>query len=135
MKESDIRRYAQLMGELGLTGLEIKNKDDVVRLERSYSAAPISTPVPVMDSAPKAADPDTVSVTSPMVGVFYAAASPGAEPFVRVGSKVKKGDTLCVIEAMKAMNEVTAEADGEVVDICVSDGELVEYDCVLMKIY
>jgi acetyl-CoA carboxylase biotin carboxyl carrier protein len=70
-----------------------------------------------------------------MVGVFYAAASPGAEPFVRVGSKVKKGDTLCVIEAMKAMNEVTAEADGEVVDICVSDGELVEYDCVLMKIY
>ena len=73
MKESDIRRYAQLMGELGLTGLEIKNKDDVVRLERSYSAAPISTPVPVMDSAPKAADPDTVSVTSPMVGVFYQA--------------------------------------------------------------
>ena len=76
-----------------------------------------------------------ISVRAPMVGVFYAAASPGAEPFVRVGSKVKKGDTLCVIEAMKAMNEVTAEADGEVVDICVSDGELVEYDCVLMKIY
>lgn len=76
-----------------------------------------------------------ISVRAPMVGVFYAAASPGAEPFVRVGSKVKKGDTLCVIEAMKAMNEVTAEADGEVVDICVSDGELVEYNCVLMKIY
>ncbi|MDY4534022.1 MAG: acetyl-CoA carboxylase biotin carboxyl carrier protein [Tractidigestivibacter sp.] len=76
-----------------------------------------------------------IAVRAPMVGVFYAAASPGAEPFVRVGSKVQKGDTLCVIEAMKAMNEVTAETDGEVVDICVSDGELVEYDCVLMKIY
>lgn len=76
-----------------------------------------------------------IAVRAPMVGVFYAASAPGAEPFVRVGSKVKKGDTLCVIEAMKAMNEVTAEADGEVVDICVSDGELVEYNCVLMKIY
>ena len=76
-----------------------------------------------------------IAVRAPMVGVFYAASAPGAEPFVRVGSKVKKGDTLCVIEAMKAMNEVTAAADGEVVDICVSDGELVEYNCVLMKIY
>jgi acetyl-CoA carboxylase biotin carboxyl carrier protein len=76
-----------------------------------------------------------VAVKAPMVGVFYAAPAPGAEPFVHVGSKVKKGDTLCVIEAMKAMNEVTAEADGEVVDICVSDGELVEYGCVLMKLY
>ena len=76
-----------------------------------------------------------VAVKAPMVGVYYAAPTPGAEPFVHVGSKVKKGDTLCVIEAMKAMNEVTAEADGEVVDICVSDGELVEYGCVLMKLY
>ncbi len=70
-----------------------------------------------------------------MVGVFYAAPAPGAEPFVHVGSKVKKGETLCVIEAMKVMNEVTAEADGEIVDICVKDGDLVEYGCCLMKIY
>lgn len=76
-----------------------------------------------------------VAVKAPMVGVFYAAPAPGAEPFVHVGSKVKKGDTLCVIEAMKAMNEVTAEVDGEVVDVCASDGELVEYGCVLMKLY
>ncbi len=76
-----------------------------------------------------------IAVKAPMVGVFYAAPAPGAEPFVHVGSKVKKGDTLCVIEAMKAMNEVTSEADGEIVDICVSDGELVEFGCVLMKVY
>ncbi|SDC02325.1 acetyl-CoA carboxylase biotin carboxyl carrier protein [Parafannyhessea umbonata] len=76
-----------------------------------------------------------VAVKAPMVGVYYAAPAPGAEPFVHVGSKVKKGDTLCVIEAMKAMNEVTAEVDGEVVDVCASDGELVEYGCVLMKLY
>ena len=61
--------------------------------------------------------------------------APGAEPFVHVGSQVKKCETLCVIEAMKVMNEVTAEADGEVVDICVKDGDLVEYGCCLMKIY
>lgn len=76
-----------------------------------------------------------VAVKAPMVGVYYAAPAPGADPFVHVGSKVKKGDTLCVIEAMKAMNEVTAEVDGEVVDVCASDGELVEYGCVLMKLY
>ncbi len=90
--------------------------------------------------APQAAEPAmdmsrATAVSAPMVGVFYAAPSPGAEPFVQVGSKVKAGDTLCVIEAMKVMNEVVAECDGEVVDICVKDGELVEYGCCLMKIY
>lgn len=74
-------------------------------------------------------------VCAPMVGVFYAAPAPGAEPFVRVGSKVKKGDTLCILEAMKLMNEVVAEKDGEIVDACVNDGELVEYGRVLFKIY
>ena len=69
-----------------------------------------------------------------MVGVFYAAPSPGAEPFVQVGSKVKAGETLCIIEAMKVLNEVTAERDGEVVEICAADGDLVEFDSCLMKI-
>ena len=69
-----------------------------------------------------------------MVGVFYEAPSPGAEPFVRVGSKVRKGDTLCIVEAMKCMNEVTAEVDGTVVDICANDGELVEYGRCLMRL-
>lgn len=76
-----------------------------------------------------------LEVTAPMVGVFYAAPAPGAEPFVRAGSKVKKGETLCILEAMKLMNEVVAERDGEVVDICVNDGELVEYGRVLFRIY
>lgn len=74
-------------------------------------------------------------VCAPMVGVFYAAPAPGAEPFVRVGSRVKKGDTLCILEAMKLMNEVVAERDGEVVEACVEDGELVEYGRVLFRIY
>ena len=103
-------------------------------------AAPVVQEELVAPEAPL--DPDdkpldmskTVDVTAPMVGVFYAAPSPGAEPFVHVGSKVQKGDTLCVIEAMKLMNEVVAEQDGEVVDICVSDGELVEFGGTLMKL-
>lgn len=70
-----------------------------------------------------------------MVGVFYVAPSPGAEPFVRVGSKVKKGETLCILEAMKLMNEVVAECDGEIAEICVNDGDLVEYGRVLFRIY
>lgn len=74
-------------------------------------------------------------VCAPMVGVFYAAPAPGAEPFAHVGSKVKKGDTLCILEAMKLMNEVVAECDGEVVEVCVGDGELVEYGRVLFRIY
>lgn len=95
---------------------------------------PVTAPGPEPEEAPLDMSRTTV-VHAPMVGVFYAAPSPGAEPFVTVGSKVKKGDTLCVIEAMKVMNEVTAEVDGEVVDVCVKDGELVEYGCCLMKIY
>ncbi len=74
-------------------------------------------------------------VKSPMVGVFYAAPSPDAEPFVQVGSKVKKGDVLCIIEAMKLMNEITAEQDGEIVDICVQNGDVVEYGQTLFKIF
>ncbi|MFR7796777.1 MAG: acetyl-CoA carboxylase biotin carboxyl carrier protein [Collinsella sp.] len=79
-------------------------------------------------------EPKGTEVTAPMVGVFYAAPAPGDEPFVRVGSKVKAGETLCIIEAMKVLNEVTAEADGEVLEICVADGDLVEFGSCLMRI-
>ena len=94
------------------------------------AAEPVATPAPA--AAPK---PGATEVCAPMVGVFYVAPSPGAEPFVRVGSKVKKGETLCILEAMKLMNEVVAECDGEVAEICAADGELVEYGRVLFRIY
>jgi len=74
-------------------------------------------------------------VKSPIVGVFYAAPSPDVEPFVTIGSKVKKGDVLCIVEAMKLMNEITAECDGEIVDICVKNGEITEFGQVLFKIF
>lgn len=135
MKESDIRRYAQLMGELGLTGLEIKNKDDVVRLERSYAAAPAAAaPVAVMEPPAPKADADLVSVTSPMVGVFYQAPAENAEPYVKVGDRVKAGTVLCLVEAMKMMNEITAECDGTIAEVCVSNAQVVDFGKELFRI-
>ena len=73
-------------------------------------------------------------VKSPMIGVFYTAASPTAAPFVTVGSKVKKGDVICIIEAMKLMNEIVAEHDGTIVEVCAKNGDLIEFEQELFKI-
>ncbi len=99
-------------------------------------AAPAADPAPsgTASAAVAPQEPEAHEVKAPMVGVYYAAPAPGADPFVRVGSKVRKGETLCIIEAMKVMNEVAAEADGEVLSIDASDGELVEYGGRLMTI-
>ena len=137
MKESDIRKYAQLMKELELTGLEITENDQVVRLERNVSAAaPTVSAVPAEAvSVPVQQEPaDGISVTSPMVGLFYAAPAENAEPYVALGDWVKKGQTLCIVEAMKLMNEITAEFDGVVEKICVANGQMVEYGTELFRI-
>ena len=140
MSEIDIRKYGQIMAELGLTGLEIKNRDVEVRLERSFSGTvstpvTLSAPVAVAETAPKAEVPaDTVSITSPMVGVFYQAPAENAAPYVKVGDRVKKGTVLCLIEAMKMMNEITAEEDGTVAEICVTNGQVVDFGRELFRI-
>ncbi|MDY4429588.1 acetyl-CoA carboxylase biotin carboxyl carrier protein [Evtepia sp.] len=136
MNEEDIRKYAVLMQELGLTGLEVTENDRVVRLERTPAAAAAPQPpevvqVPAAPAAP-AAEPG-VDVCSPMVGVFYAAPAENAEPFVKVGDRVKKGQTLCIVEAMKLMNEIMAEQDGEILEICVENGQVVDYGCRLFR--
>ncbi|MDO4491188.1 MAG: acetyl-CoA carboxylase biotin carboxyl carrier protein [Lachnospiraceae bacterium] len=146
MKETDIRKYAQLMKELELTGLEITDKDQVVRLERNVAqAAPAVVTVPAAAQAaaapaeaPAAVASDNgkggVSVTSPIVGIFYAAPAENAEPYVSLGSTVKKGQTLCIVEAMKLMNEITADCDGVIEEICVTNGQMVEFGTVLFRI-
>ena len=137
MKESDIRKYAQLMKELELTGLEITENDQVVRLERNVSAAaPTVSAVPAEAvSVPVQQEPaDGISVTSPMVGLFYAAPAENAEPYVALGDWVKKGQTLCIVEAMKLMNEITSECDGVIEKICVANGQMVEYGTELFRI-
>lgn len=144
MKDSDIRKYAGLMQELGLTGLEITEGDRVVRLEKNAPAPARETIVVDAGSAPAvsaaAAAPKTeenadyISVKSPLVGVFYAAPAENADPYVSMGDRVKAGQVLCVIEAMKLMNEITAETDGTVLEICVTNGQMVEFGTELFRI-
>ena len=156
MDSKRLAEIADVMEDRGLTRVRVEEPDGTaVELERASVAQPVAVPMPMPSAmaaqvaaptvAPAAPEPATqtpaaapepkgTEVTAPMVGVFYAAPAPGDEPFVRVGSKVKAGDTLCIIEAMKVLNEVTAEADGEVLEICVADGDLVEFGSCLMRI-
>lgn len=80
------------------------------------------------------ADENLYTIKSPMVGVYYEASSPEAEPFIKLGSQIEKGQTLCIIEAMKIMNEIEAEISGEVLEILVADGDTIEYGQDLMRI-
>lgn len=152
MDSKRLAEIADVMEDRGLTRVRVEEPDGTaVELERASAAQPVAVPmpmpgavtapavapvaVPAAAQAPAAApEPKGTEVTAPMVGVFYAAPAPGDEPFVHVGSKVKAGETLCIIEAMKVLNEVTAEADGEVLEICVADGDLVEFGSCLMRI-
>lgn len=156
MDSKRLAEIADVMEDRGLTRVRVEEPDGTaVELERASAAQPVAVPMPmpsamaapvaapaVVPGAPEPAaqapaaapEPKGTEVTAPMVGVFYAAPAPGDEPFVRVGSKVKAGETLCIIEAMKVLNEVTAEADGEVLEICVADGDLVEFGSCLMRI-
>ncbi len=139
MNDAEIRRYAGLMEELGLTGLEVTEKDQVIRLERTPAPQAPARETVTLPAAPAAeAQPAPAGagtpVCSPMVGVFYAAPAEDAEPFVQVGDKVKRGQTLCIVEAMKLMNEIMAEVEGEIVEICVANGQVVDYGTPLFYI-
>ena len=156
MDSKRLAEIADVMEDRGLTRVRVEEPDGTaVELECARAAPPVAVPMPmpsamaapvaaptVAPAAPEPAaqtpaaapEPKGTEVTAPMVGVFYAAPAPGDEPFVHVGSKVKAGETLCIIEAMKVLNEVTAEADGEVLEICVADGDLVEFGSCLMRI-
>ena len=143
MKEADIRKYAALMKELELTGLEITEDNKVVRLERTQcgiahepiviQAPATSSTVPAQQPAHEASD-GCISVKSAIVGVFYAAPAENAESFVSLGDRVEKGQTLCIIEAMKLMNEITAEESGVIEKICVTNGQVVEFGTELFRI-
>ena len=140
MKMSDIRTLAELVEKHGLTALDYAEGEAHIRIERTPApaAAPAAAPAPaaepVKDEDAGADFNAAKMVLSPMVGVFYASPSPSDPPFVTVGSKVKKGDVLCIIEAMKLMNEITAEEDGEIIDICAANGSVVEYGQILFKL-
>jgi acetyl-CoA carboxylase biotin carboxyl carrier protein len=159
MNIKNIRQLAQIMESSGLTAIEVFEGDSKLRLEKNISSAAINKNEPaanecvapnapivpkiaeervreISDFSERAVDFNKITeVKSPMVGVFYAAPSESAEPYVKVGSKVKKGDVLCIIEAMKVMNEIICETDGEIVDICVENAQVVEFSQILFKIF
>ena len=148
MEIEKIRELAEILRESGLTALEVREGEDKVRLEKApvqaVYAQGAAAPAPSASAAGVQAIPQGSGVVdfnqlteckSNMVGVFYSSPSPDSEPFVKIGDKVKKGDVLCIIEAMKLMNEYVAPQDGEIVDICAENGQLVEFGQCLFKLY
>lgn len=135
-----INQLSQILKDQGLTEIEVE-VDDIkirVRKEASVISAPslvASTPVATERSNTAASsDAGLHLVKSPMVGTFYASPSPDAAPFVKVGDRVTKGQTLCIVEAMKLMNELPSDVDGEIVEVCVQDASAISFGQVIIKI-
>jgi acetyl-CoA carboxylase biotin carboxyl carrier protein len=137
-----IRELAGLLNETGLTEIEIEQGGMRMRVARGAAqmAAPVAmapavahAPAPAAEPA-KASGPQAGAVPSPMVGTVYVAAEPGKPPFVTVGTVVKEGDTLMIVEAMKTMNPILAPKSGKVSEICVENGEPVEFGQTLLII-
>ena len=142
-----LKTLIDLVSESGVAELEITEGDDRVKIVNRVGAAPVAAAAPAVIAAPVvasaapaaapavAAEPaaapvaaeDTRTINSPMVGTFYRAPSPGAKPFADVGQKVKAGDTVCIIEAMKLLNEIETEYDGVIKEILVENGQPVEF--------
>ena len=152
MDIAKIKELAQLLNDAGLSALELKEGDATLRLESAKFTPAQPAPAPVMQAVPAAAPQPVVPAPaasvpdggvdfnalsefkSPMVGVFYAAPGPDQAPFVEVGKRVKKGDVLCIIEAMKMMSEITAQYDGVVAEILAENGQAVGFGAPLLRL-
>lgn len=140
-----LRELIAMLEESSLTELEIKTEDERIRLSKAATGqvfAPVAAPhlasaasagAPVGGKPEPAADEGTF-VTSPFVGTFYRSPSPDSEPFVKVGDQVHVGQTLCIVEAMKLMNEIEAEIEGKIVEILVENGKPVEFGDRLFRV-
>jgi acetyl-CoA carboxylase biotin carboxyl carrier protein len=139
----EIKRLVELMVHNDLSELDISEGENKIHLKRGgavVSTVPAAAPAsPVAAPAASAASPAApvdglVEIRSPMVGTFYAASSPDSEPFVRVGAAVSDDSVICIVEAMKVMNEIKAERSGTIVEVCVKNAQPVEYGQVLFKV-
>ena len=137
MNQREIRRLADLLRDYGLTEVEVEREGVRVRLRRepaapaassagSVVAAPAAAS-PAVSAVPAASEAHLLTIEAPMVGTFYRAPSPDAQPFVRDGDRVKKGQVVCIIEAMKLMNEIESKVAGRVVKVLVENTQPVEY--------
>lgn len=150
---SELKELIQTIDATGVTCFEIRGEQGE-KLTIKKEAAPVLMQAPAVSpeyvlqapaaqaqqtavqNAPAVQEPEDSAnaITAPMVGVFYAAASPDAQPYVSVGSTVKKGDVICIIEAMKLMNEITATQSGTITEVCCANGDIVEFGQALFKI-
>jgi len=150
-----VKKLIELLDESGIAEIEITEGEESVRISRHAQGVPMAAPLsmapaaaPVFAAAAPAAAPAAPAapaavaeaeeegylVTAPMVGTFYSSSSPGSPPFVQVGDRINAGDTLCIVEAMKMMNQIEAEVTGSIKSIRVQNGDPVEYGQILFVI-
>ena len=141
-----VEKLAKVLAENELTEISLEDGEQAITLRKEVvvapaaiapAAAPQAAPaVQAPAPAPSASEPAKkgTPITSPMVGTFYSAPSPDAKPFVEVGQTIAQGDVVCIVEAMKLMNEIESEISGKIVEICVKDGQPVEFGQVLMYV-
>ncbi len=141
-----IKKLIELLEESGIAEIEIHEGEESVRISRygqqpapvAMPVAPVAPGIPVVGAEPEAQAEAPVivghRVTSPMVGTFYTSSTPGAKPFVEIGQKVNVGDTLCIIEAMKILNQIEADKAGVIVSVNVDNSQPVEYGETLFVI-
>lgn len=142
-----VKKLIELLEESAISEIEIKEGEESVRISRANSApayVPPAAPAPIAPppvAAPQVAAPQTAPaepeidgtvINSPMVGTFYACPSPGAPAFVKAGQSIKPGDTICIVEAMKILNQIESEVSGVVKQVLVEDGQPVEFGEPLM---
>ncbi len=141
-----IEKLAKIINDNGLTEISLEEGDqaitirkdapEIVNMTSAQTVTPVqaSNDVQIKDETAQKPAQRGKAITSPMVGTFYASTSPDSEPFVEVGSEIKEGDVVCIIEAMKLMNEIKSEHAGKVVQVCVKNGDPIEYGQVLMYV-
>lgn len=140
-----IEKLAQLIDDKSLSEIIIEDGEKAITIKREINqivqAAPVNFAAPSAPSAPTAQSeapvccaPKGTAITSPMVGAYYASPSPGSKAFVKIGDTVSAGQVVCIVEAMKLMNEIESDVSGKVTQICVEDGQSVEYGQVLMYV-
>ena len=148
LKPEYIEKLANIIKNNGLTEISLEDGDQAITIRKDLPEVVVgaSAPVAVPASAPivqtteaKKEEKDEAeikgkAITSPMVGTFYSASAPDAVPFVEIGSEIAAGDVVCIIEAMKLMNEIKSEQSGKVIKICVKNGDPVEFGQVLMYV-
>lgn len=136
MEPNDIKFLAEVMKKNGITKLDFDNGNVKLVLERTSEQNVVYTPIvdKEVEIEEKEVSNNFKVIKSPLVGVFYSSKAPGEPPYVEKGSKVSKGDTLCLIEAMKTMNEIPSDLDGTIEEVCVKNGQIVEFGQVLFKL-